>query len=313
MNIEDIQNITVIGAGVMGHGIAQVFARAGYVVRLMDPDRDALDKAKKLIGSGLRTLAHEGHITHDDIDGISGRIRYHADLSSALDAADYVVEAVPEVPEIKKEVFKRIDALCTPEVTFATNTSGLDVFSLVNVTNPSRLVAAHFFAPAPIIPLVEVCPGPETSPEVMALTVGLLEKAGKEPVCMKAFVPSFIVNRIQNYISMAVFEMLNNGWAAPEDIDRAVKASLGIRLPVVGVVQSLDFTGLDLVHDIMKSRGLTMPVIADRVARGDLGAKTSRGFYDYQGRSEEEIVGKRDAKYLKMLAYLEEIRARDAI
>jgi 3-hydroxyacyl-CoA dehydrogenase len=223
------------------------------------------------------------------------------------------VEAVAEVPEVKKEIFSKIDALCPSDVIFATNTSGLDVFSIINISNPSRVVAAHFFAPAQIIPLVEVCPGPETSPEVVALTVRLLEKIGKRPVRLKKFVSSYIVNRIQNYISMAVFEMLNNGWATPEEIDRAVKASLGIRLPVVGVVQSLDFTGLDLVHDIMKSKGVTMPVIADRVGRGELGAKTSRGFYDYQGRSEEQILDKRDALYLKMREYLEEIRAFDAV
>ncbi|HNW29380.1 MAG TPA: 3-hydroxyacyl-CoA dehydrogenase NAD-binding domain-containing protein [Spirochaetota bacterium] len=313
MNADDIRRIAVIGAGTMGHGIAQVFARAGYLVRLMDPAGDALERARMLIRAGLHTLAHAGHCSHHDIDGIISRIHFDRDIVDAVEDADFVVEAVPEVPEIKKEVFARLDAACRDDAVLATNTSGLDVFGLVGGGNQSRMVATHFFVPAQIIPLVEVCPGPDTSPEITGLTMRLMEKIGKQPVRLNRFVPSFIVNRIQNYISMAVFELLNNGWASPEDIDRAVKASLGIRLPVVGVVQSLDFTGLDLVHDIMRSKGLTMPVIADKVRAGHLGVKSSRGFFDYQGRSEEEIVGKRDLKFLAMLDRLEEIGAFETI
>ena len=313
MQLESIKTILVIGAGIMGHGVAQVFAQAGYSVRLVDLDQGALDKAMARIRASLHTLAAEGHIDKKDIDRTLKNIQFHTDLSAASEKADFVVEAVAEVPEIKKEIFSKIDALCPSDVIFASNTSSLDVFSIIRISNPSRVVAAHFFAPAQIIPLVEVCPGPETSPEVVALTARLMEKIGKQPVCLKKFVPSYIVNRIQNQISAAVFEMLINGYAAPEDIDRAVKASLGIRLPIVGVVQSLDFTGLDVVHDIMKSKGITLPLIADRVARGELGAKTSRGFYDYQGRSEEEILAKRDALYLKMLEHIKKIRAFDAV
>jgi hypothetical protein len=115
---------------------------------------------------------------------------------------------------------------------------------------------------------VEVCPGPYTRAEAVDQVAGLLRRAGKEPVVMRQFVPSFIVNRIQNYISMAVFEMLANGWATPEEIDRAVKLSLGVRLPAVGVVQSLDFTGLDLVSDILKEKGISLPIIDDKVSAG---------------------------------------------
>jgi 3-hydroxybutyryl-CoA dehydrogenase len=313
MQLESIKTILVIGAGVMGHGIAQVFAQAGYRVRLMDLDQATLDRALARIKASLHTLAAEGHIAKKDIDRSLKNIQFHTEMSDAAEKADFVIEAVAEIPEFKKEIFSKLDTLCSSDVIFASNTSSLDVFSIISISNPSRVVAAHFFAPAQIIPLVEVCPGPETSPEVVALTARLMEKIGKQPVCLKKFAPSYIVNRIQNQISAAVFEMLINGYADPEDIDRAVKASLGIRLPVVGVVQSLDFTGLDVVNDIMKSRGFTLPVIADRVARGELGAKTSKGFYDYQGRSEEEILVKRDALYLKMLEHLKKISAFDAI
>ncbi len=124
---------------------------------------------------------------------------------------------------------------------------------------------------------------------------------------------SFIVNRIQNQISLAVLEILEKGWATPKEIDLAVKSSLGIRLPIVGVVQTYDFTGLDLVLDIMKSYGVTHPIFEEKVKKGHLGAKTSKGFYDYGGRSEEEILQKRDRLYLKMLDYLEKINAFEPI
>jgi 3-hydroxybutyryl-CoA dehydrogenase len=130
---------------------------------------------------------------------------------------------------------------------------------------------------------------------------------------MKTFVPSFIVNRVQNAISRAVWEMLENGWATPEEIDLAVKLVLGVRLPVVGVVQTSDFTGLDLVYDIMKSQNRLNPLIEEKVKMGHLGAKTSKGIYDYEGRTENEILKKRDERYIKTIEHLERIKAFDPI
>jgi 3-hydroxybutyryl-CoA dehydrogenase len=133
-----------------------------------------------------------------------------------------------------------------------------------------------------------------------------MERIGKRPVVMKQFVRSFIVNRIQNNISFAVQEMLQNGWATPEEIDLAVKLSLGIRLPIVGVVQTMDFTGLDLIYQIMNNFGMENRLIEEKYRKGHLGAKTSKGIYDYGGRSEQEILKKRDELYFKMLDYLEQ-------
>jgi 3-hydroxybutyryl-CoA dehydrogenase len=126
-------------------------------------------------------------------------------------------------------------------------------------------------------------------------------------------VPSFIVNRIQNNIYRAVWEMLEKGWATAEQIDLAVKLSLGVRLPIVGVAQSIDFTGLDLVFDMMKSHGSVNPLVEEKVKRGHLGAKSSKGIYDYGGRSETEILKKRDERYLKVLDHLEKIKAFEPI
>lgn len=152
-------------------------------------------------------------------------------------------------------------------------------------------------------------PGPETAPETTAFTASLMERLGKKPVVMKGFARAFIVNKIQNMMALAVFDLLGSGLVSPEDIDRAVKYSLGIRLPIIGVVQSMDFTGLDLVVDLMKSYGLSNPLIEEKVSQGHLGVKTSRGLYDYGGRSEAEVCARRDGLFLRMLDFLEEINA----
>jgi 3-hydroxybutyryl-CoA dehydrogenase len=198
-------------------------------------------------------------------------------------------------------------------VVIASNTSSLDIFGIARITRPERLVVAHWFAPPHIIPLVEVVPGPETSSESIQFTANLMRRLGKRTVIMKAFVPAFIVNRIQHSISRAVWEILEKGWATPEEIDLAIKLTLGIRLPVVGVVQTVDFTGLDLIYDIMKSRGSVSPLIKEKVDAGDLGVKTSKGVYDYGGRSEAEILKKRDRRYLKLLGYLEKVKAFERV
>jgi 3-hydroxybutyryl-CoA dehydrogenase len=160
---------------------------------------------------------------------------------------------------------------------------------------------------------VEVAPGPETPPEILQSTARLMERIGKKPVVMKQFVQRCIVNRIQNAIILTALEMLENNWATPEEIDLAVKTSLGIRLPIVGVIQSLDFNGLNLVNDVLKSIGKNIPLIEEKVKQGHLGPSASKGLFDYGGRSEEEILRKRDTLYLKLLDFLESQKAFDPV
>ncbi|MBC7248625.1 MAG: 3-hydroxyacyl-CoA dehydrogenase family protein [Actinobacteria bacterium] len=313
MNPEDVGKAAVIGAGTMGHSIALVFAMAGVEVKLVDVDERVLSGAWEKMGRALETLEAAGRAAGEGAEGVLGRVTVSTDAEAAAAEADLVIEAVPEVPEIKKEVFARLDGACRPETVIASNTSGLDIFGFVEISRPERLLIAHWFNPPHVIPLVEVVPGPATSPEVLAFTASLMERLGKKPVVMKGFTRAFIVNKIQNMISLAVFELLGSGLASPEEIDRAVKYSLGIRLPVIGVVQSLDFTGLDLVADLLKSYGLSNPLVEEKVAEGCLGVKTSRGLYDYGGRSEAEVCRKRDELFLRVLACLEDMGAFEPV
>ena len=309
MDPKNVKRVAVIGAGVMGHSIAQVFAQAGILVQLVDLKNDLLVHALKLVKSNLQTLADCGRVSPQKIPAILDRIHPTIDLAAAVREVDFVLEAVAEIPKVKKKVFAQLEAACPENVVLASNTSGLEIFKIIEVKNPSRLVVTHWFAPPHIIPLVEVVPGPATTPDVLQFAAGLMERIGKKPLVMKQLVQRFIVNRVQNAIVRTVLEMITNGWATPEQIDLAVKTSLGIRLPIVGVVQSLDFTGLNLIHDMTKGTATENPLIEEKVRQGHLGASTSKGIYDYGGRSEEEILRKRDLLYLKMLDYLEGLEA----
>ncbi len=300
-----MKRVAVIGAGTMGHSIAQVFASCGIEVYLADVKQGILDHARQLVKANLKTLVDYGRIKYNEAPAILERIHTTTDIMAAARGTDFVLGAVVEIPEVKKEVFKQLDEACGEQTILASNTSGLEIFKIIEVRNPSRTVVTHWFAPPHIIPLVEVVPGPETTPGILQFTAKLMERIGKKPVVMRQFVQRFIVNRIQNAIILTALEMLENNWATPKEIDLAVKTSLGIRLPVVGVVQSLDFNGLNLVNDVLKSIGKKIPLIEEKVKQGHLGPSASKGLFDYGGRSEEEILRKRDTLYLKLLDFLE--------
>jgi 3-hydroxybutyryl-CoA dehydrogenase len=304
-----VKRVAVVGAGAMGHSIGQVFAQAGIEVNLIDINQKFLDHAIELIKSNLSVLAEFNRVSNSEITSILKRIHPLTDLRSATKGVDFVVEAVPEVPELKKRVFSQLNEACFNETVLASNTSGIDIFNVVEIENPGRLVITHWFAPPHIIPLVEIVPGEKTSREVISFATELMQRLGKRPVILKKFARLFVVNRIQNAIGAAVLKLLDEGWVSPAEIDFAVKNSLGIRLPILGVVQNYDFTGLDVALDIIKSLGRDNTLLEQKVKRKELGAKTSRGFYDYRGRTEAEILKKRDRLLLKMLDHLQETGA----
>jgi len=235
------------------------------------------------------------------------------DLKVAAQNCDLVLEAVSEDRNVKREVFSQLNEFCSEDIILASNTSELNIFNVAKVKNPKRLVIHHWFHPPYIIPLVEIVAGRKTSSEVIDISFKLLEKIGKKPLILKKFTNAFVVNKIQQAINSAVFALLIQGIASPEEIDMAIKNSVGIRMPFAGVAQNLDFVGLDVVYDIIKNMGMDLVLLKDKVKNGQLGAKTSIGFYDYQGRTEEEILTKRDKLYLQMLDYLKKMNAFEPI
>jgi len=308
MKVDDIKHITVVGAGTMGHSIAQVYAQFGFKVDLIDINDGILKRAMNLIESNLLVLEEFDRLGENTISNILSHIFPSTNLKQAAKKADLVTEAVREVPEIKKTIFSKLEDYCSTDTILASNTSTLDIFKILReLKHPERLITHHWFAPPHIIPLVEIAPGRNTLQEVLDLSVKLMEKLDKKPIVMKRFVPSYIVNQIQKAILPIVYNLLIRGLATAEQIDLAIKTSLGIRLPIVGIVQSQDFTGLDLIYDIQKGINKIVPVIKDSVEKGHLGVKTGIGFYDYGGASEEEIMKRRDRLYLKQLGFLEKL------
>ncbi|MFX0104719.1 MAG: 3-hydroxyacyl-CoA dehydrogenase family protein [Candidatus Hodarchaeota archaeon] len=314
MNIDNIKRILIVGAGNMGHSIALVFAQAGYDIDLLDVNEDILNNALKLIESNLNILSEFNRVNKKEIPGILKRIHPTTNLTTAAENADFVTEAVSELPELKKKVFFKLDRHCSEDVVLASNTSTLDIFRIVKkIPRINKVIAHHYFSPPHIIPIVEIAVGRKTSKETVDFSLKLMEKIKKKPILMEKSAPSYIVNKIQTSIIGAMYELIARDLATPEQIDLAIKYTLGIRLPIVGIVQAQDFTGLDLLHDVLKNRHIEVQFINEKIEKGHLGAKSGVGFYDYGGRTEQEILKKRDRLYLQMLEHLEKINAFEPI
>jgi 3-hydroxybutyryl-CoA dehydrogenase len=309
MKPDRISQAVVVGAGVMGHSIAQVFAQNNIPVALVDLDQKSLDNSMVLVKSNLETLAEFGKISSGDIPSITKLISPTTDMASACREADFITEAITETVDAKKKIFPLLEKHCPAHAILASNSSSLNVFDFVEINDPGRLIVTHWFAPPHIIPLVEVVPGPRTLEKTTEATVALMRGMGKLPVVFKGLNGPSLVNRFQDLMTMPMWEALEKGWSTPEEIDLAVKAVLAIRLPIVGMAQRLDFNGIDLVVDISRGFGFNNRIAEDMVSKGRLGTKSGRGFYDYGDRSEAEILKERDLKFLKMLECLEKLDA----
>lgn len=305
--------VVVAGAGAMGHGLALVMAKAGHEVMLMDLNQEILGQAMVLIQSHLVMLSELAQISEKSIPVITDRIHAGTRME-VLSDADLIMESISEDPEAKRAFYAKAATLCVPEAIIASNTSYLNVFELAPESLQQRLCISHFFAPPYLIPLVEIVRGPATLHEVIDRMRSILLDAGQKPVVIEKFIPGFIVNRLQRALGREIFHLIDQGFAKPEEIDRAVLASLGIRLPVLGVVRRYDFAGLDFALKIYSNPSIglmnedrTPTVLQDLVSKGHLGVKSGKGFYDYKGKQLSEICEQRDRLLVQMRGMLEEI------
>ncbi len=311
-----VKKVLIVGAGTMGHGIAQTFAVGGFKVSLVDISQKVLDKAAILIKSSLQTMADEEVVTKNRIPDILGLITFSTNLAEQAKDADIVIEAVVEDKEVKKTVFTELDKCCSPETLLTSNTTQLNIFDFVEVSHPDRLLICHWYVPPEIIPLVDVVKGPDTSEKSVNLMVEILKKIGKQPLIMQKFVAGYVIPRLQGALQPEIQFLLDSGAVTPEEMDNAVKAGLAFRMMVVGVVQRIDFGGLDLTARLLKNpyvRSHQTPAdympkkIFELVEQGNLGVKTGKGFYDYGGRSEEEVCRERDIKLIRLLKALQDL------
>jgi len=309
--IDTTQQVMVLGAGTMGHGLALLAAKAGQPVFLVDTDPAALEKAQHLIRSQLEWLQQEDELGSESPQQVLDRIQPLRDFREAAAACDLILEAVSEDEKVKAGLFQSLAPRISSHCVVASNTSYLDVFSIAPEDILPRLAIAHFYAPPYLIPLVEVVGGVKTAADVVPRLMTVLDRMGQRPVTMRRFIPGYIVNRLQRALGREIFYLLDNGYAGPEEIDEAVQASLGLRLPVLGVVRRYDFTGLDISLKFLENPSIhpagedTIPrSLKACVAAGNLGVKTGQGFYPYEGRSTAEILQERDRRLLALRRFM---------
>jgi len=245
MKTEDIQQVAVLGAGIMGHGIAQSFLMGGYPVRLFDMAEPILDNAATHIRENLDLFSRHGLLSESDVAPCLERLTTTCDLKAAVDGAQFITEVAPEKLELKQSLFEDMEKACPGEAILASNTSSLTMARIgVRVKNKERLVTTHWFNPPHIVPTVEVVRSPWTSDETLDATYNLLVRIEKTPVRIQQEIPGFLINRIQMAMVREILDLYEKGIASAEDIDRAVKGSIGFRLASIGPLLTMDLGGL---------------------------------------------------------------------
>ena len=281
-----IDTVAVLGAGTMGHGIAQVSAAAGCAVRLQDIDDDAVASGLERIRDNLDKGIERGKVTEEEKEAVLANLRTTTSVREAVEGADLVVEAAPESMALKESLFGEVDAAAPDHAVLATNTSSLSIGRIASaVGDPSRFVGMHFFNPVHIMKLVEVVWGPETSDATRDAAVDFARRLGKEPIVVKD-APGFASSRLGIVLGMEAIRMVEQGVASPEDIDKAME--LGYRHPM-GPLKLTDLVGLDVrlgiaeyLHETLGSDAFEPPALLRRmVEEGKLGKKSGEGFYSW--------------------------------
>ena len=305
MKAEDIKKITLLGAGMIGNGLALHFAKAGYEITLYSRTQQTIDKAIESTRSNLSLLLQKP-ADSNEIEKIVGRIKTTTDLKKSVANSPIIIESVAENLKIKQDLFKELDEICPRETILATNTSVISISEIASQSkNRSRILGTHFWFPPYLIPLVEVIKGKDTSDEVMELTYQFMKKAGKHPIrCMKD-VPGFVANRLQHALWREAISIVEHGIADAATVDEAIKNSIGIRLAVLGPVENADMVGLDLtlaIHNTvlkdLEASPNPSPLLQEKVKKGELGFKSGKGFYDKWTQEDITRVRSNLLKYL---------------
>jgi len=284
----EVKKVTVLGAGLMGHGIAQVSAQVGkYEVNLRDIKQEFIDSGMGMIKGSLQKFVSKGTISEKDMNETLGRIHSMIDLKKAVADADLVIEAVPENLELKKSVWSEVDKYAKETAVFASNTSSISITEMASATRrPEKFCGMHFFNPPQLMNLVEIVRGAKTSDETVKTVAEAAKKMGKETVICKKDAPGFIVNRVLIPALNEAIYLVHEGIADPEDIDKAIK--LGLNWPM-GPITLLDYLGLDTTLSITEvlqrefgDKYRACPLLRQMVRAGLLGRKTRKGFYDWE-------------------------------
>ena len=316
-SVSDIKRIAVLGAGTMGPGIAQMFAIGGHDVVIWTRSDNTLKAAHETLYKGLESFVEEGLLPKSELNDSYKRVGFVTTVKEAVEGADFIMETIVENADAKRALYAQIDDFASTECIISSNTSALDIFSLIPERRLCQAVIAHWYSPPHLVPLVEVVKSEQAPQKFADITMALLEKCGKTPVLMNKFIQGYIANRLQMCLNQEVFYLLDNGYCTAEDIDIAVKASFVPRAVVLGICKRIDFGGVDMTANNFRNKSYKMPPETDmpttlqkHLDKGELGFKSGKGFYDYSGSDKQEILAKRDKQlfevYKLAMKYLED-------
>ena len=308
MKVEQIRAIGVIGAGLMGHGIAQVFALKRYKVKLFDNDLNVLQSAPGKIHNNLQTLLEMHLVEPQEIEDCLNHLQLCHTLPEMCEGVELTIEAVSENVDLKRAIFGELEALTTPQTILCSNTSGISIGLISeNLRFKERVIGTHFWNPPHIVPCVEVIKSQFAADEVFHTVIELMEKVGKKPVRVLKDIPGFLGNRLQHALWREAISLVEKGIAAPEDIDRVVKYGFGLRLPFIGPLETADLAGLDLVYDIHKylfsdleNRSTPSPLLKTLLDQKATGVKSKKGFYNWTDERTKQIIQRRDKALLRI-------------
>ncbi len=301
MTGDEVRTVAVVGAGTMGPGIAAVFARHGFMTRLIDVKPEILERAKGTVETVYQALIDAGFLTEEGARAARERITYTLDQDEALLGADFVLEAIPERLELKQQFFAEAEQRVSDSTILASNTSGIPITRLGEaVRRPERVVGMHWSNPPHLIPVIEIIRGVHTSDETVEATRRVVERIDMIPVLVRRDVPGFVENRILYAILREALHLLEEGIASAEDIDTIVRWGIGYKLSVIGPLELLDVAGLDIYYSVasylnadLNRRTDVSPLIRAKVERGELGLKTGRGLYSYSAEQLPALAQRR--------------------
>ena len=297
----------------MGHGAAQLFAQAGYSVRIQARRETSLETAKELITNSLQIMVEKEILTQSKMDETLANLAFTTDLHEAIQDADFILESIPEVLETKLDTYDIIESVVSEKTIIASNTSTFPLAELTQrAKHPERFVITHYFNPPQIVPIVEIAQFEKTDENVVKAAYDLMKEIGKSPVILKKEITGFIVNRVQVAFLRECFNLIEQGVCTAEDIDIAVRGSMGFKWAFCGPLESQDLAGLQttqaMVGNILKDLSNTRevsPILNEMVEKEEYGIRTNKGFYEYDDNG-AAAIHKRDDNFLDLFKLMQQ-------
>jgi len=317
VDVSIIKEIGIVGAGVMGPSIAELFAIFGasydFSIVVYDISPTQLEKAKSRIDIDFTKVSSTGLFSSSDLEIARNRIQLETDINSFADS-HLIIEAVPEKLDLKLKVFKELDKLTSPTTILATNSSGLSVTKIATVTNrPTLCIGTHFMNPPLLMPLVEVVKGHQTSDQTVQTIMELLSNVNKRPVLVKKDIPGYVHNRLQAALFREVMHLLDEDVINVSDLETTVRYGLGLRLPIMKVFEMVDFMGLDTIQNVLTylypalNRSILPPdFLREMIEAGNLGVKSGKGFHDYSRQDILASMKQKEAATFQLLMMMQQ-------